>query len=534
MTAATRASLTRSLGHDLAADLRAGRITSREITLAHLEAAERENRALNAWLLIDRDEALRQADAADAILAAARGQGSAVLDRLHPLLGLPVALKDLVSVAGGPCTAGSRILEGYVAPYDAHVTERLRSAGAVLLGKTNMDEFAMGSSTEHSAFGPTANPWDLGRVPGGSSGGSSAAVAAYHAPYGIGTDTGGSIRQPAALCGIVGMKPTYGRVSRYGIVAFASSLDQIGPLARDVRDAAALLHAVSGRDDRDSTSAPIPVPDDLISLPASDDEAAAYLKGKRLGLPKEYFVAGMEPGVEAAIRTAVAALESAGATIEDVSLPHTDYGLATYYIVAPAEASANLARYDGVRYGHSVRTPGGDFIADYLATRGEGFGPEVKRRVMLGTYALSAGYYDAFYLKAQKVRTLIKRDFDSVFERGFDGLVAPTSPTVAFPFGARMNDPVAMYLSDACTLPVNIAGLPGLSVPCGLSEGLPVGLQLIGPAWSEAPLLRLGRAYEAVTAAASWRGVEPADLPAASDAAAPTPAERARRAQPAA
>ncbi|HJW23166.1 MAG TPA: Asp-tRNA(Asn)/Glu-tRNA(Gln) amidotransferase subunit GatA, partial [Candidatus Limnocylindrales bacterium] len=442
---------------------------------------------------------------------------------------LPVGLKDLVSVAGGQCTAGSRILEGYVAPYDAHITERLRGAGAVILGKTNMDEFAMGSSTEHSAFGPTSNPWALDRVPGGSSGGSSAAVAAYHVPFGIGTDTGGSIRQPAALCGIVGMKPTYGRVSRYGIVAFASSLDQIGPLARDVRDAAALLHAVAGRDERDSTSAPIPVPDELISLPAADDEAANALQGKRLGLPREYFVAGMEPGVEASIRAAVRALEGAGATVEEVSLPHTDYGLATYYIVAPAEASANLARYDGVRYGLSVRRPGGDFIADYLATRDLGFGAEVKRRIMLGTYALSAGYYDAFYLKAQKVRTLIKRDFDRIFEAGFDALVAPTSATVAFPFGARMADPVAMYLSDACTLPVNIAGLPGVSVPCGLSEGLPVGLQLIGPAWAEAPLLRLARAYEGVTAAEPWRRLAPADLAAASDPAGPTPMERAGR-----
>jgi aspartyl-tRNA(Asn)/glutamyl-tRNA(Gln) amidotransferase subunit A len=521
--------LTRRFGHDLAADLRSGAVSSREITLAHLDSAEQENRALNAWLTIDRDGALRQADTADARLASARRDGGGALERLHPLLGLPIALKDLVSVAGGPCTAGSRILEGYVAPYDAHITERLRDAGAVILGKTNMDEFAMGSSTEHSAFGPTSNPWALDRVPGGSSGGSSAAVAAYHVPYGIGTDTGGSIRQPGALCGIVGMKPTYGRVSRYGIVAFASSLDQIGPLARDVRDAAALLHAVAGRDARDSTSAPIAVPDDLISLPTSDDEAAGWLKGKRLGLPREYFVAGMEPGVEAAVRAGVAALEAAGATIEDVSLPHTDYGLATYYIVAPAEASANLARYDGVRYGQSVRLEGGDFIADYLATRGAGFGAEVKRRIMLGTYALSAGYYDAFYLKAQKVRTLIKRDFDRVFEAGFDGLVAPTSPTIAFPFGARLADPVAMYLSDACTLPVNIAGLPGVSVPCGLSEGLPVGLQLIGPAWSEAPLLRLARGYEAATADAAWRRREPAELALARDPAGPTPIERARR-----
>jgi aspartyl-tRNA(Asn)/glutamyl-tRNA(Gln) amidotransferase subunit A len=322
------------------------------------------------------------------------------------------------------------------------------------------------------------------------------------------------------------MKPTYGRVSRYGIVAFASSLDQIGPLARDSRDAAALLHAVSGRDARDSTSAPIPVPDDLLALAAGDDEAAASLKGKRLGLPKEYFVPGMEPGVEAAVRAAVAVLEDAGATVEEVSLPHTDYGLATYYIVAPAEASANLARYDGVRYGRSIRLEGADFIADYLATRGDGFGAEVKRRIMLGTYALSAGYYDAFYLKAQKVRTLIKRDFDTVFEAGFDALVAPTSPSVAFRFGARLADPVAMYLSDACTLPVNIAGLPGVSVPCGLSEDLPVGLQLIGPPWSELELFRLARAYEGITADAPWRSAEPRGLAAADDPAGPTPRAR--------
>src|SRR5690242_1787782 len=343
--------LTRLHAHEMAALLRSGEASSRDLTEAHLAAAERDNRGLNAWLSLDDERALGEAAAADARLAAARGEGQAAVDALHPLLGIPVALKDLVSLEGGQCTAGSRILEGYRAPYDAHITERLREAGAVILGKTNMDEFAMGSSTEHSAFGPTANPWALDRVPGGSSGGSSAAVAAYHVPLGIGTDTGGSIRQPAALCGVVGMKPTYGRVSRYGIVAFASSLDQIGPFARDVRDAAALLHAVAGRDDRDSTSAPKPVPATLTALPASDDDAARILGGVRFGLPREYFVAGMEPGVEARIREAVAALEAAGATVEEVSLPHTDYGLATYYIVAPAEASANLARYDGIRYG---------------------------------------------------------------------------------------------------------------------------------------------------------------------------------------
>jgi aspartyl-tRNA(Asn)/glutamyl-tRNA(Gln) amidotransferase subunit A len=511
--------VTRLKAHEMAARLRAGETSSHELTVAHLDAAEAGNHALNAWLAIDRDEALRQADDADRRL----GRHEAGDD--HPLLGIPVALKDLISVKGGQCTAGSRILEGYIAPYDAHITERLRAVGAVILGKTNMDEFAMGSSNEHSAFGPVSNPWDLETVPGGSSGGSAVAVAAYHAPLSIGTDTGGSIRQPAALTGTVGMKPTYGRVSRYGIVAFASSLDQIGPFARDVRDAAALLHAIAGRDDRDSTSAPVPVPDELLGLPDSTDQAAGGLKGKRLGLPKEYFVPGMEPDSRRRIEEAVVALEGAGATVEEVSLPHTDYGLATYYIVAPAEASANLARYDGIRFG--PRLGDSDVLGNYLATRGRGFGPEVKRRIMLGTYALSAGYYDAFYVKAQKVRTLIKRDFDDLFEQGFDALVAPTSPSVAFRFGAKLADPVSMYLSDACTLPVNMAGLPGISIPCGLSEGMPVGLQLIGPAWSEPSLFALARAYEALTATEPWRDQEPAQLVLTTDPGQPTPAERA-------
>jgi aspartyl-tRNA(Asn)/glutamyl-tRNA(Gln) amidotransferase subunit A len=505
--------LTRLMAHELAALTRAGELTSREITAAHIAHARATDGGLHAWLTLDDERALEEADAADARMAAARDEGDGAISALHPLLGIPVALKDLVSVAGGQCTAGSRILEGYRAPFDAHITERLRDAGAVILGKTNMDEFAMGSSTEHSAYGPTANPWDLERVPGGSSGGSAAAVAAYHTPLAIGTDTGGSIRQPAAMCGVVGLKPTYGRVSRYGIVAFASSLDQVGPLARDVTDAAALLHAVAGRDERDSTSAPIPVPDDLLHLPRGDDEAAGWLRGKRFGLPREYFVAGMEPGVEARVREAVSQLEAAGASVDDVSLPHTDYGLAAYYIIAPAEASANLARYDGVRFGYSVRE-GDDYLANYLATRGRGFGDEVKLRIMLGTYALSAGYYDAFYLKAQKVRTLIKRDFDRLWEAGIDALVAPTSPSVAFRLGARMADPVQMYLSDACTLPVNMAGLPGISIPCGLSDGLPVGLQLIGAAWSEAELCRAARGYEAITAGAEWRRAEPPGLAA--------------------
>jgi aspartyl-tRNA(Asn)/glutamyl-tRNA(Gln) amidotransferase subunit A len=519
--------LTRLAAHEMADRLRAGEVTARELAVAHLDTAEAGNRGLHAWLAIDHEGALAAADAADARLAAARAEGPAALDALHPLCGIPVGLKDLVTQRGAQCTAGSRILEGYVAPFDAHVTARLRDAGAVILGRLNMDEFAMGSSTEHSAYGPTSNPWDLDRVPGGSSGGSAASVAAYHVPVSIGTDTGGSIRQPAAMCGIVGMKPTYGRVSRYGIVAFASSLDQVGSFGRDARDAALLLHAVAGRDEHDATSAPRPVPPELLTLPVSDDEAVAALRGVRLGVPREYFVAGMDPGVEARVREAVVALESAGAEIIDVSLPHTEYGLATYYIVAPAEASANLARYDGIRYGYSVRE--GDVLANYLATRGGGFGAEAKRRIMLGTYALSAGYYDAYYLKAQKVRTLIKGDFDAAFGQGIDALVAPTSPFVAWPFGARMADPVAMYLADACTLPVNMAGLPGISVPCGLSDELPVGLQLIGPAWSEARLFALARAYEGLTSGAPWRGLEPPGLVAAMDPAGATPAERAAR-----
>ncbi len=514
------ADLTRLSAREMGAGLSRGDFSSVELTTAHLDRIDRTDRALHAWVWWNRDLALGHARDADARLAASRDKAD-----LPRLLGVPVALKDLVLTRGDAATAGSAILKGYVSPYDAHIAERLRAAGAVLPGKTNMDEFAMGSSTEFSAYGPTANPWDLDRVPGGSSGGSAAAVAAYQAPLSIGTDTGGSIRQPAALTGTVGLKPTYGRVSRYGIVAFASSLDQIGPFARDVRDAALLLGVIAGRDDRDSTSAPVPVPDYLSSLPESDDEAAASLKGVRLGLPRQYFVAGMEPGVEKLIRDAVGRLAAAGAEIVDIDLPHTDYGLATYYIVAPAEASANLARYDGVRYGHSVREAGGDYIADYLATRGSGFGAEVKRRIMLGTYALSAGYYDAYYLKAQKVRTLIKTDFDAAFEQ-VDALVAPTSPTVAFKFGSRLADPVAMYLSDACTLPVNMAGLPGLSVPCGLSEGLPAGLQLIGRPWDEARLFELGRAYEAITRDDAWRKIEPRDLAALEDPLTPSPIAR--------
>jgi aspartyl-tRNA(Asn)/glutamyl-tRNA(Gln) amidotransferase subunit A len=501
--------LTRLHAHDMGRLLRAGDVSAVELLGAHEATIERQGRALNAWRSLDPAGARASAEAADRRIAAARAGGRAELEALPSLLGIPVALKDLVVTRGRPSTAGSRILEGYVGAYDAHIAERLDAAGAVVVGKTNMDEFAMGSSTEHCAWGPVANPWDLARVPGGSSGGSAAAVAAFHVPLAIGTDTGGSIRQPAALTGTVGLRPTYGRVSRHGIIAFASSLDQVGPFARDVRDAALLLGAVAGHDPRDSTSAPEPVPDYASSLPTDDGAAADALRGVRLGIPRQYFVAGMEPGVEARVREAIAALEAAGAETVEVDLPHTDYGLATYSIVAPAEASANLARYDGIRFGRSVRE--GDVLEGYLATRGSGFGAEVKRRVMLGTYALSAGYRDAYYIKALKVRTLIKADFDRAFET-VDALVAPTSPTDAFPRGARLDDPVAMYLSDACTLPVTVAGLAGISVPCGLSEGLPVGLQFIGRPFDESTLFRLGRAYEAITATAEWRRAEPTDL----------------------
>ncbi|HEY8199515.1 MAG TPA: amidase family protein, partial [Candidatus Limnocylindrales bacterium] len=413
--------LTRLHAHEMASLLRAGETTAREILDASISRIRATDHGLHAWVSLDTDRAADAADAADRRLQAARGAGEAAVADLPALVGIPVALKDLVVTKGRTSTAGSRILEGFVGPYDAHIAERLDEAGAVIPGKTNMDEFAMGSSTEHSAWGPTSNPWDLERVPGGSSGGSAAAVAAHHVPLGIGTDTGGSIRQPAALCGVVGLKPTYGRVSRYGIIAFASSLDQIGPLARDVRDAASLLQAVAGRDEHDSTSAPQPVPDWSAELAVSDDQAASWLSGMRLGLPRQYFVRGMEPGVEERVRDAVAALESAGASVVEVDLPHTDYGLATYYIIAPAEASANLARYDGIRYGLSEHDH--DVLGNYLATRGRGFGAEVKRRIMLGTYALSAGYYDAYYGQAQRVRTLIIRDFARAYGR-FDVLLS--------------------------------------------------------------------------------------------------------------
>ncbi len=484
---------------DVAAALRAGETSSRDLTEACLARIERDAARLNTFLALDPDAARRAADEADGALT--RGEGT---DR--PLLGVPYALKDIFvtravdwdggGIPGGlPTTAGSRILEGYRSPYPSAAQEALERAGAILLGKTNCDEFAMGSSNENSAYGPVHNPWDESTVPGGSSGGSSAAVAGGQAYFALGTDTGGSIRQPASLTGTVGLKPTYGRVSRFGMVAFASSLDQAGPFARSVRDVALVLGAIAGHDPRDSTSVDTAVPDYAAALTGD-------VGGLRLGVPREFFVPGMERGVEAAVRAGIDTLRDLGAEIVDVSLPSTDKGLATYYIIAPAEASANLARYDGVRYGASA---GAEELWDtYERTRGSGFGAEVKRRIMLGTYALSAGYYDAYYVKAQQVRTLIKDEFDRVLA-DVDAILAPTSPNVAFKLGAKLEDPLAMYLNDACTLPVNIAGLPGISVPCGLADGLPVGLQVVGRAFDEATILRIADAYERAAGFADLR-----------------------------
>jgi aspartyl-tRNA(Asn)/glutamyl-tRNA(Gln) amidotransferase subunit A len=459
--------------------LRRREASSVDLTIAALEQIARRDPEIHAFLHVAADSALAQATAADERLAAGE---------VGPLLGIPFALKDNISTVGQPTTCGSRILEGYRSPYDATVAVRLREAGAVLVGKTNCDEFAMGSSTEFSAYGPTRNPRDPSRVPGGSSGGSAAAVAAGEVLFALGSDTGGSVRQPASFCGVVGMKPTYGRVSRYGLVAYGSSLDQIGPLTRDVRDCALVLEAIAGHDPHDSTSLPGPVP-------RYADALGGDLAGVRVGVPSEYFVEGMDPGVERAVRDAVDGLRGLGADVGEVSLPHTRYALAAYYVIAPAEASANLARYDGVKYGRSDRD-GLDVIGMTATTRANGFGPEVKRRVMIGTYALSSGYYDAYYVKAQKVRSLVKSDFDRAFER-FDVLAAPTCPTVAFKLGEKLDDPVAMYLTDVFTVTLNCAGVPGLVVPCGESDGMPVGLQLIGPHGGEEMLLRVGHAYEA-------------------------------------
>lgn len=430
---------------------------------------------------MDAERVLQAARAWDARYARGRD--------LPPLAGLPVAVKDVICTTDFPTTCGSRILDGWVPPYDATVVTRLRDAGAVIIGKTNMDEFAMGSSTENSAFGPTRNPWDVARVPGGSSGGSAAAVAASLAPMALGTDTGGSIRQPAGFCGITGLKPTYGRVSRYGLVAFASSLDQIGPMTRTVGDAALLLQVLAGRDPRDSTSADLPVP-------LYKEALNGGVRKLRIGIAAEAFGEGLAPNVRDAVLAASRILEKEGAQLVEVSLPTISYALPTYYLIATSEASTNLARYDGVQYG--LRVPATDLYSMYTKTRREGFGAEVKRRIMLGTYALSAGYYEGFFLKAQRVRTLVRRDFLKAFER-VDLVLMPTSPTVPFRLGEKVEDPLQMYLADVYTIPVNLAGLPGISIPCGFADGLPIGLQLIGRPFDEPTVLRAAYAYEQAT-----------------------------------
>jgi aspartyl-tRNA(Asn)/glutamyl-tRNA(Gln) amidotransferase subunit A len=462
----------------------AGTTSAVDVCRAALERIRSEDPAIGAFRWVDEDQALARAAEIDK-----RRDGIAHL----PLLGVPVAVKDNICTRTMPTTAASKILDGYRPPYDATAVERLEAAGAVILGKTNCDEFAMGSSTENSAFGITRNPWDLDRIPGGSSGGSAAAVAARMVPVALGSDTGGSIRQPAALCGVVGLKPTYGRVSRYGLLAFASSLDQIGPITTTVEDAALVFSVMAGHDPRDATSAPAPVPDIATAL------SGTSLKGVRVGVPRALLQDGVEPGVLAAVDQALAALEEAGAALVNVDLPHSRHGIAAYYLIATAEASSNLARYDGVRYG--VRAPGedGTLVQMYERTRGGGFGPEVKRRIMLGTYVLSAGYYDAYYRKAQQVRTLISRDYDAAFERA-DVIALPTSPTGAFRIGERTSDPVLMYLADVFTVGANLAGVPAITVPCGLTtEGLPVGLQLTAPKMQESAALRVAAVYERAT-----------------------------------
>lgn len=463
-------------------------ISALELLEAHLEQVARLEPRLHAFITVTADGARRQARAADQRLDRCEGT---------LLTGIPIALKDVLCTVDAPTTAGSRILEGFRSPYDATVVARLRAQDAVFIGKTNTDEFAMGSSTENSAYGPTRNPWDLDRVPGGSSGGSAAAVAAGEAMVALGSDTGGSIRQPAGFCGVVGLKPTYGRVSRYGLVAFASSLDQIGPFGRSVEDVALLLQAIAGYDPADSTSVNLPVPDYREAL-------TGEIHGLRIGIPAEYRVPGMDPEVERVVERALHILEELGAELVPVSLPHTEYALASYYVIAPSEASANLARYDGVKYGLSL--PGETLLDRYLTTRGQGFGPEVKRRIMLGTYALSAGYYEAYYVKAQKVRTLIKRDFDRAFEL-VDVVAAPTSPTVAFRLGERTADPLQMYLSDIFTIPANMAGIPAIAVPCGFAHDLPVSIQFMARPFDEPTLLRVAYAYEQAT---PWQTFWPA------------------------
>ncbi|HEY3396137.1 MAG TPA: Asp-tRNA(Asn)/Glu-tRNA(Gln) amidotransferase subunit GatA [Armatimonadota bacterium] len=466
--------------HELAAGLAAREYSAREVTDAHLERIQAVEPRVRAFLHLTPEAAREHADDLDRRRAAG--------EALPPLAGVPIAHKDLFCTRGVPTTCGSRILENFVPPYDATVVARCRAAELPVVGKTNMDEFAMGSSTENSAFQVTANPWDLERVPGGSSGGSAAAVAAREAPLALGTDTGGSIRQPASLCGLVGMKPTYGRVSRYGVVAYASSLDQVGPFARNVTDCAMLLGIIAGHDPHDATSA-TDAPPDYVA------EMRRGVAGLKAGLPKELFGEGIDPEVKSTILAAVDRLQALGVECEEVEMPHVDYSLPCYYIIAPAECSSNLARYDGVRYGHRTAEPVSDIYDLFSKSRAEAFGPEVRLRIMLGTYTLSAGYYDAYYLKALKVRTLIKSDFDRAFEK-YDVLLSPTSPTTAFKIGEKADDPIAMKLADICTIPVNLAGLPGMSLPCGFAGGLPVGMQIIGKPFGEAEMLRVAYAYE--------------------------------------
>ncbi|HEX9036305.1 MAG TPA: Asp-tRNA(Asn)/Glu-tRNA(Gln) amidotransferase subunit GatA [Ktedonobacterales bacterium] len=469
--------------HEAAEALRRGDISAAELTRAHLDRIEQVEGFVRAFVTVTDHQAMREAEDVDQL----RRAGA----ELGPLAGIPLAIKDVINTKGVRTTCSSRMLERYVPPYDATVMRRLHDARAIMLGKTNMDEFAMGSSTENSAFFPTRNPWDLDRVPGGSSGGSAAAVAAGEAMGALGSDTGGSVRQPGALTNTTALKPTYGRVSRFGLIAFASSLDQIGPFTRNARDTALIMNAIAGHDPLDSTSIDAPVPDYTAALTGD-------IKGMKIGVPQEYFVEGTEPGVRAAVEQAIKTLESLGAEIGECSLPHTSYGVAAYYIIAPAECSANLSRYDGVKYGHASKNVSGGLI-DYVSeTRAEGFGAEVKRRIMLGAYALSSGYYDAYYLKAERVRTLIKQDFNAAFDT-YDALISPTSPSVAFKIGAKISDPYAMYLNDVFTIPANLAGICGISMPGGLSEGLPVGVQLLGPALSEATLLRIADAFQRVT-----------------------------------
>ncbi len=465
--------------------LDAGEVTSVELTNAFLTRMKQVEGDVKAYLTITAELALEQARAADEIL---RNEGAT-----NPMLGLPIALKDVLSTKGVQTTCGSKVLEDYIPPWDGTVVSKLRQSGAVFLGKTNTDEFAMGSSTENSAYFTTRNPWDLSRVPGGSSGGSAAAVAANECLAALGTDTGGSVRQPAAFTGIVGLKPTYGRVSRLGLIAYGSSLDQIGPLTKNVRDAALLLDAIAGHDVKDSTSAPRPAHNFTAGLNESRG-----VEGLRLGVPSEWFGDGLDDEIKQSITNAISKLEELGASVHEIQLPMTAYTVPVYYILAPAEVSANLARYDGVRFGPRVSGERDDIITMFSKNRSAGFGAEVKRRIMLGVYALSAGYQDAYYKKAQSVRTLIKQDFDRAFEQ-VDLIVGPTTPSVAFPLGQHANDPLAMYLEDIYTIPVNLAGLPGISLPCGFSNGLPIGLQMIAPAWEEGRLLGAAHHYEQAT-----------------------------------